>query len=127
MHVVYPDIFLIIDDLDDLMNSSEIVQRRLPQILQEGSKAGVHLIFACKKSRQGSWISQWKSSGACLVMPPANRKHEIAIGQFQFQIARDKVLAQVAWMPAIDLQEAVSMVLKGWRADKTPVDIKQLW
>jgi hypothetical protein len=125
--VVYPDIFLIIDDLDDLMNSSEIIQRRLPQILQEGSKAGVHLIFACKKSRPGSWISQWRSSGICLVMPAANRKQKIAIGQFQFQIAGDKVLAQVAWMPAIDLQEAVSMVLNGWRVDKTPVDMKELW
>jgi hypothetical protein len=125
--VVYPDIFLVIDDLDKVVGESEFVQGKLHLILHEGAKTGVHLMIASKGARPGSLIAHWQKSGVVTVRPAVDRKQKGGIGQFEFQVARQKVLAQVAWLPVRDLQQAVTMIRTGWRANKGVVDVKKLW
>jgi hypothetical protein len=125
--VIYPDIFLVIDDLDRVVSKSEFIHGKLPLILHEGPKTGVHLMVASKKVRPGSLISHWQKSGVVTVRPVAGRNRKGGIGQFEFQMVRKKVLAQVAWLPVMDLQQAVAMIRTGWRGSRGLVDVKKLW
>jgi S-DNA-T family DNA segregation ATPase FtsK/SpoIIIE len=124
---VYPDIFLVIDDLDKVVEESSCIHGRLPLILHEGPQTGVHLLVASKRARPGSLIDHWQKSGVVTVRPAAGRKRKGDSGQFEFQMARQKVFAQVAWLPAKHLQQAVTMIQTGWRANKGAVDVKKLW
>jgi hypothetical protein len=125
--VVYPDIFLVIDGFESVVNQSELIRRKLPILLHEGPKTGVHLMVASKKSRPGSFMSHWRKSGVVTVRPVVNRKREAESGQFEFHMAGKQVLAKVAWLPVIDLQQALSMIQNGWRENKSSVDIKEIW
>jgi len=125
--VIYPDIVLVIDELDSVVSKSELIHGKLPLILHEGPKTGVHLMIASKKTRPDFLISHWRKSGVVTVRPVADRKRKGEIGQFEFRMAGEKVLAQVAWLPARDLQQAVTMIRTGWRVNKGSVDIRALW
>lgn len=125
--VIYPDIFLVIDQLETVMDHSDLLQKNLPFILHEGPLAGVHLMIASKKSRPGTLLPHWRKSGVVSVKPVNDRKRKVIVGQFEFQMPGEKMHAQVAWLPAKDLQQATTMVQTGWRSTRSSVDIKKLW
>lgn len=129
--VMYPDIVLAIDELDRVISQSELILGKLPLILHEGPKTGVHLMIASRNARPGSLMSNWRKSGVVTVWPVGDRDRmgdgNVARGQFEFRIEGKKILTQVAWLPAKDLQQAITMVQTGWRANKGLVDLKALW
>lgn len=129
--VIYPDIILVIDELEAVMHHSELFLRNLPLILQDGLKTGVHLITTSKEVRPGSFISSWRKSGVVIAKASSGISRagtsEGGKGQFEFQIAGKKMKVQVAWLPVQDLQQAVTMVRKGWRVKSTSIDLRALW
>jgi energy-coupling factor transporter ATP-binding protein EcfA2 len=129
--VMHPDVVLVIDELENVMHYSETLLQKLPLILEDGLKTGVHLVATSKEIRPGSFMPNWRKSG--MVIAKAGNKStqtrmmEIEKGKFEFQICGEKITAQVAWLPARDLQQAVARVQTGWRAEDAGVDLKLLW
>ncbi|OGO19735.1 MAG: hypothetical protein A2Z14_00795 [Chloroflexi bacterium RBG_16_48_8] len=125
---MYPDVILLIDELEGVMHHSEMLLRELPLILHEGSKIGVHLVATSKEIRPGSIMPNWRKSGTVVAKAGHDvTQAEIAEtgrGQFEFNVAGERTVAQVAWLPAQDLQQAITMVHTGWRSKSTAVNLK---
>jgi hypothetical protein len=118
--VVYPDIVLVIDDLEDVMNKSEVLLMKLPMILEEGLNTGVHLVATSREIRPGSLMPHWRKHGMVIASHGKdllqNKCGQLGKGQFDFQIRGERILTQIAWLPVHDLQQAVTMVQTGWRS-----------
>ncbi len=129
--VIYPDVMLIIDELESVMHHSEMLLKKLPMILKDGLKAGVHLIATSKEIRPGSFLPNWRRSGIVLAKAGGEMARstirESERGQFEFQVCGERIGAQVAWLTVHDIQEAVTMVCTGYPSNGYAVDLKMLW
>jgi DNA segregation ATPase FtsK/SpoIIIE-like protein len=129
--IIYPDLILIIDELERVIDHSEILMKKLPLILRDGIKAGVHLIASSGEIRPGPFMPNWRRSGVVVAKARKGTSRtevgEAEQGQFEFQFCGEKIVAQVAWLPVRDLQQAVTMVRTGWRSKKDGMDLKALW
>jgi len=129
--VMHPDVVLVIDDLESVMHYSETLLQKLPLILEDGLKTGVHLVATSKEIRPGTFLPNWRKSGMVIAKAGTkraqNKTEEIERGKFEFQIGSERIPAQVAWLPARDLQQAVALVRTGWQSKDVGVDLKLLW
>jgi DNA segregation ATPase FtsK/SpoIIIE-like protein len=129
--VISPDVILVIDELERMMEHSETLLKKLPFILQEGSRTGVHLAATSREIRPGAFLPRWRRPGVVIARAGkgiAQSKTGVSeIGRFEFQICGERIIAQVAWLPAYDLQQAVMMVRTGWRSSSEVVNLKALW
>jgi hypothetical protein len=126
-----PDIILVIDELEAVMQHSELFLRKLPMILKEGFKTGVHLLATSKDIRPGTYMTNWGKSGVAVAraIHDTSRREtaDDSRGKFEFHTSGEKIKVNVAWLPAQDLQEAVTMIRTGWNTKKRPIDLKALW
>jgi hypothetical protein len=131
IQVRYPDVILVIDELEAVMHHSELFLRNLPVILEGGSKAGIHLLATSKDVRTGAYLPNWRKSGVVIARAIRDTHRletaEVRRGQFEFRVSGKSIKAQVAWLPVQDLQRAVTMVRTGWHAKDTSVNLKALW
>jgi DNA segregation ATPase FtsK/SpoIIIE-like protein len=129
--MISPDVILVIDELERVMEHSGTLLKKLPFILKEGSRTGVHLAVTSRRIRPGTFLPRWRRPGMVIaraVKGPAQSKTGTSeIGRFEFQISGERIIAQVAWLPAHDLQQAVTMVRTGWRSSREVVNLKALW
>jgi hypothetical protein len=118
--VIYPDIVLVIDGLEGVMDKSEVLLMKLPLILEEGMNTGVHLIATSREIRPGSLMPHWRKHGMVIASHGKDflktKGGQFGKGQFEFQIRSERILTQIAWLPVHDLQPAVTMVRMGWRS-----------
>jgi DNA segregation ATPase FtsK/SpoIIIE-like protein len=129
--VSFPDVILFVDELECVLHHSETLLKKLPLILTEGPKTGVHLIAASKEIRPGSIMPNWRRSGV-VIAKAGNEITQRTIrnalrGQFEFQVCGERIDAQVAWLPVYDLQQAVRIVCAGDPSTRWDVDLRALW
>ena len=129
--VISPDVILVIDEIERVMEHSDSLLKRLPFILQEGSRTGVHLAATSREIRPGIFLPRWNRPGVVIARAGKGATRSKTgvreIGKFDFQICGERIFAQVAWLPAYDLQQAVAMVSTGWRSSREVVNLKALW
>jgi DNA segregation ATPase FtsK/SpoIIIE-like protein len=129
--VISPDMILVIDELERVMEHSETLLKKLPFILHEGSRTGVHLAATSREIRPGTFLPRWRKPGVVIAKAgkgiPQSKTRVSEVGGFEFHICSERIIAQVAWLPAYDLQQAVMMVRTGWRSSSEVVNLKALW
>jgi DNA segregation ATPase FtsK/SpoIIIE-like protein len=129
--VTYPDVVLVIDELESLMHHSEAFLMKLPLILEEGLNTGVHLVATSREIRPGSLLPYWQKAGMVIAKHRKNllqNRGDLAKrGQFDFQISGERIAVQIAWLPAHDLQRAVRIVQMGWRSKSEAREFGEMW
>jgi hypothetical protein len=125
-----PDVILVIDELERVMEHSEMLLKRLPLILHKGPKTGIHLAATSREIRPGAIIPRWRKTGVVIAKASkriVRKKSEVyQIGMFDFYICGERIIAQVAWLPANDLQRAVRSVCKRRASNNEGVSLKAL-
>jgi S-DNA-T family DNA segregation ATPase FtsK/SpoIIIE len=105
-----PHMMLFIDGLDELQaRFGTALHEMLSPILARGQEAGVHLIASARLTD----LNQGDARGVMRV--DWREEQEGRAGRFCFRSGLEAVLADVAWMGARELDEAVRMVQSGWR------------
>lgn len=105
--VTDPAIVLLIDDLDRFPAPlGERAEAAVRKCLSDGAAVGVHVLLAATEfERRAGWpIGQ---SGIC-VAHAGDRP-----GQFKFQVASAALTASVAWIPAVELSQALELAQRG--------------
>jgi DNA segregation ATPase FtsK/SpoIIIE-like protein len=123
----YPDIVLVIDQLDQLfIRSSETSEFEsaareadeiLDGVIKMGRDVGFHLLATHSEDFQDLDRDSDLRFGVGRAMARVNidRKSEVIPGDFVFLVENEEHFVQVAWLPVSDLQELVSRISNGWR------------
>jgi len=104
--IKYPEIVLVVDDAERLLEQSADFNASLQIILQHGRNAGIHLFLA---SEQPLPVD---GNGVVTAMA---RTQENLPGDFMFEIDGAQQIVKVAWLPVHELRDAVYLVREGWR------------
>lgn len=113
----YPELFLLVDDLDVLVEESEEHLELIGRIVEEGAGSSVHVIAATEGS-SSSIPSAW-SQGSRMMIAEALESSTIEPdggnppGYFRIGANDTRDPVRVAWMPVHDIQEAVSFIQSG--------------
>lgn len=105
----WPQLFLWVDDVGSLAAAGlRHVERRLRGLLRIGSASGVHLVLAGREIELAALLAASRDRA---VHAHASRGRP---GSFLFSSLRGRCQAQVAWLPAADLNSAVQLVEAQW-------------
>jgi hypothetical protein len=111
-----PELILVIDDLDDLIQwGGDDVEKVIRRVLESGCSAGVHLIASLDWPvlPKTQWISH--VDGTVFATLPASRGSgaELEFGRFHLRAAEAEDEVEVAWMPVGDMNKAAYAVQQG--------------
>ncbi len=119
-----PHLFLFVDDLQWLEAAGvEDFQERFRWLLEAGPQTGVHLIAAARSLKGEACLDPDRTKQ--LVHAQICDGSDRAPGAFTFTQGEKRVQAQVAWLPARDLDSAVRLIEAVWlgSADGSRVDL----
>lgn len=116
-HIRYPELFLLIDDLDELIDEKPAVLKMLVGIITEGMDTGVHVVATSRASFLPKNESLIRISDVVKAKPlhevrPGSNEVNVA-GRFRIYVNRNEYTIRVAWLPALDLQEVVNLIHAG--------------
>lgn len=113
----YPELFLLIDDVDKVIGEDPQCLQLLERVIVEGNENSVHVVLALVESSQLQDVLGKRENGmvtATALMDEAlNSSNQEFPGRFRICLDHDGHEIRVAWMPAIDLQDAVSSIQSG--------------
>lgn len=104
--IKYPDIVLVVDDAERLLDQSEDFGASLQIILQHGDNAGIHLFMASER--------RIPVHGDGVLTAMAGDQKSMP-GEFRFELDGVHKDIKVAWLPVHELRDAVYLVREGWR------------
>jgi hypothetical protein len=113
----YPELFLLVDDFERLSREDPQYPALLKRVMEEGRDNSVHVILATGEADIFPNNLNHKQLGlvtAAAVVDKRSGLSEPKIhGRFRVCIDRREYEIEVAWIPAFDLQEAVSSIQLG--------------
>jgi DNA segregation ATPase FtsK/SpoIIIE-like protein len=113
----YPELFLMIDDVEKLVEEDPIYMALLKRVIKEGKENCVHVIAATGGSFPLLHVTERQEHGLvkaeAVVESSSPTSGSRSPGDFRVCINREEQRVRVAWMPAFDLQEAVSLIQSG--------------
>lgn len=123
----YPELFLIVDDVESLVEEDPTYLTLLEKVIKEGGDNSIHIVAATggpfplihehERQEFGVATAEAEVGGSTGSAEPQTP------GKFRICINRDEYAVRVAWMPAFDLQEAVSLIQSG----KNPRELQRGW
>jgi DNA segregation ATPase FtsK/SpoIIIE-like protein len=108
--VVRPNILLVIDDVDRLVQSGpEHVQETLHFIAHQGVSRGVHLILTSNAQLKNQLLGLFRSKPTLLLGKGLNHNEIGTVGRFVLETGRTSKRLQAAWLPVADIHAAVAL------------------
>jgi hypothetical protein len=125
-HIRYPELFLLIDDLDELIDEIPASLKMLMRIITEGMDTGIHVIATSR----ASFLPKNESSMRISDVVKAKPLHEVqpgsnemkGAGRFRIYVNRNEYTIRVAWLPASDLQDVVNLIHVGKNLSNAGLD-----
>lgn len=113
----YPELFLFVDDLNFLVEKNAAYFNLLQRVIEEGKETSVHVIAATNGSSHPLPPALSQGSGVvkaeALDISSGRADGGYSPGNFQISMNDFESRVRVAWMPAHDIQEAVSFIQSG--------------
>ncbi len=108
-----PHLCLFVDDLDWLTNCGvDRCREMLSSLLEIGPRTGVHLVLS--GSAHGSVRGLFAQPRPTLIQAEGLASAEPEAGSFAFAQGSERRRAQVAWLPARDLNSAARLIEAIW-------------
>ena len=113
----YPELFLIVDDVDKLVDADPAYLPMLERTIREGKDNGVHVVATAQGPlplMNGTDRLQFGVARAEAIVEASTVSNKAQTpGNFRVFVNQSEYIVRVAWMPAFDLQEAVSLIQSG--------------